>query len=78
MGGNDQRADGELPKTFTRYLKLCARMAGLTGTVEFEDALGIASFLVAMGRVPPANLWVDSLVARAQDRVNESFAESLF
>lgn len=78
MGGTHQRHDGERPKTFARYLKLCARMAGLTGDVELEDVMGIASFMVAMKRVPPVDAWVDSLIARARDQINESFAESLF
>ena len=48
-----QRDHGYRPKTFARYLRLCARMAGETEEIELEDAIGIASFLVAMRRVPP-------------------------
>lgn len=78
MGGDLERTDGDRPKTFARYLKLCTRMAGLKGEVEFEDAIGIASFLVTMERVPPAGQWVDSLITRARDEINRGFGEALF
>jgi len=41
-------------------------MAGVSDEVALEDALGIASFQVVMGRVPPAAMWVDGLIERAQ------------
>ena len=53
-------------------------MAGVIDEIDLEDALGIASFQVAMGRVPPAATWVDGLVVAADDQRNESFAESFF
>jgi hypothetical protein len=38
------------------------------------DALSIASFQVAMGRVPPPEVWVDGLVEQAQtDRIEAFF-----
>lgn len=37
-------------------------MAGENDELDLEDAIGIASFQVATGRVPPASAWVDSLV----------------
>jgi hypothetical protein len=49
-------------------------MAGETEEIELEDAIGIASFQVAVGRVPPASVWVDSLI---QDRLQASM-ESFF
>jgi hypothetical protein len=48
-------------------------MAGETGEVELEDALGIASFLLAMGRVPPPGLWVDGLAQARQEETMECF-----
>ncbi len=32
-------------------------MAGVTDEIELEEALGIAWFQVAMGRVPPLAAW---------------------
>ena len=43
-------------------------MAGETDEIELEDAIGIASFQVAMGRVPPASAWVDGLIQDRQQR----------
>lgn len=48
-------------------------MAGETDEIELEDAIGIASFLVAMRRVPPANAWVDGLVETRQRDSMEAF-----
>ena len=48
-------------------------MAGETDELDLEDALGIASFLLAMGRVPPPGLWVDGLVQAQQDETMEGF-----
>ena len=48
-------------------------MAGETGEVELEDALGIASFLLAMGRVPPPGIWVEGLAQSQQEATMEAF-----
>jgi hypothetical protein len=48
-------------------------MAGESDEIELEDALGIASFQVAMGRVPPASLWVESLIDDQQAASMEAF-----
>ncbi len=48
-------------------------MAGETSEIEIEDALAIASFQIAMGRVPPAGVWVDGLVERGQRDSIEAF-----
>ena len=49
-------------------------MAGVTDEIDLEDALGIASFQVATGRVPPAGLWVEGLIqARQQDSLDAFF-----
>ena len=49
-------------------------MAGETDEIDLEDAIGIASFQVATGRVPPARAWVDGLVqARQQDSMEAFF-----
>jgi hypothetical protein len=48
-------------------------MAGETGEVELEDALGIASFLQMMGRVPQPCLWVDGLVQSRREETMEGF-----
>lgn len=53
-------------------------MAGEKDEIDLEDAIGIASFLVAMKRVPPPSVWVDSLIVAARDDINRGFAESLF
>ncbi len=74
MGTALERALGHRPKTFARYLRLCSRLAGVTDEIELEDALGIASFQVAMGRVPPPDTWVDGLIEQAQsDRIEAFF-----
>jgi hypothetical protein len=48
-------------------------MAGETDEIELEDAIGIASFQVAMGRVPPASVWVDGLVESQHRDTMEAF-----
>ncbi len=74
MGTAIERAPGYRPKTFARYLRLCSRLAGVTDEIELEDALGIASFQVAMGRVPPPTMWVDGLIEQSQsDRIEAFF-----
>ena len=57
LGAALERALGHRPKTVARYLRLCCRMAGVTDEIELEEALGIAWFQVAMGRVPPLAAW---------------------
>jgi hypothetical protein len=44
-------------------------MAGVTDEIELDDAMGIASFQVAMGRVPHPAAWVDGLIE--SDRANQ-------
>jgi hypothetical protein len=53
-------------------------MAGVTEEIDLEDAVGIASFQVAMGRVPAATAWVDGLVAASAEARTEAFSESFF
>ncbi len=53
-------------------------MAGVTEEIDLEDAVGIASFQVAMGRVPAARAWVDGLAESAAEERTEAFAESFF
>jgi hypothetical protein len=53
-------------------------MAGLKGSVAFEDALGIASFMVTMERVPHPSLWVDELIAKGVSAFNEGWSENFF
>ena len=49
-------------------------MAGETDEIDLEDAIGIASFQVATGRVPPAGAWVEGLIqARQQDSMEAFF-----
>jgi hypothetical protein len=48
-------------------------MAGETDEIELEDAMGIASFQVAMGHVPPASAWVDGLLENRQRDSMEAF-----
>jgi hypothetical protein len=69
-----ERAPGHRPKTFARYLRVCSRLAGVTDEIDLEDALAIASFQVAMGRVPAPGMWVDGLIEQAQaDRIEAFF-----
>ena len=46
---------------------------GVTDEIEIEDAFGIASFLVAMGRVPPPLEWVDGVIEIAKAEAMETF-----
>jgi hypothetical protein len=48
-------------------------MAGETDEIELEDAIGIASFQVAMGWVPPASAWVDGLIQNRHMDSMEAF-----
>jgi hypothetical protein len=48
-------------------------MAGATEEIDLEDAIGIASFQVAMKRVPPPSAWVDGLTQARQADVMEAF-----
>jgi hypothetical protein len=48
-------------------------MAGVTEEIELEDAMGIASFLVAMGRVPHPAQWIDGLIESGQANAMEGF-----
>ncbi len=53
-------------------------MAGVTDEIDLEDAVGIASFQAATGRVPTAMAWVDGLAERSAEERTEAFAESFF
>jgi hypothetical protein len=55
-------------------------MAGVTDgeEIDLEDAIGIASFQVAAGRVPAATDWVDGLAEISAAERTEAFAESFF
>lgn len=48
-------------------------MAGENEEIDFDDALGIASFLVATRRAPPASEWVDALIEEQQSNAMEGF-----
>jgi hypothetical protein len=48
-------------------------MAGVTDELEVEDAVGIASFLVAMGRVPAPAQWVDAILKESEANAMEGF-----
>jgi hypothetical protein len=48
-------------------------MAGVTDEIDLEDAVGIASFQVAMGRVPAPGQWVDGIIDARQADAMESF-----
>ena len=48
-------------------------MAGVTEEIDVEDAVGIASFLVAMGRVPAPAQWVDAMIERDAANAMEGF-----
>jgi hypothetical protein len=48
-------------------------MAGETEEIDLEDAIGIASFQVATGCVPPASAWVDGLIQARHQETMEAF-----
>jgi hypothetical protein len=48
-------------------------MAGETDEIDLEDAMDIASFQVATGRVPPASSWVHGLIQAKQEDSMEAF-----
>jgi hypothetical protein len=48
-------------------------MVGETDEIDIEDAIGIASFLVALGRVPPATVWVTGLIQARNEDLMEAF-----
>ena len=48
-------------------------MAGETEEIDLDDAIGIASFQVATGQVPPAGAWVDGLLQARQQDFMEAF-----
>lgn len=48
-------------------------MAGETEEVDLDDALGIASLMIAAGRVPAPSEWVDALIEEEQSHVMEGF-----
>jgi hypothetical protein len=48
-------------------------MAGQTDEIDLEDAIGIVSFQVLTGQVPPASAWVDGLIEGRQEDSLEGF-----
>jgi hypothetical protein len=48
-------------------------MAGVHDEIELEDAIGLASFQVAAGRVPPPGQWVDGMIESAKANAMEGF-----
>jgi len=53
-------------------------VAGELGEVDLADALGLVSFGVLVGRIPPAASWVDEMARARVAEVNERFAETFF
>ena len=53
-------------------------MAGISGEIALEDAIDIAKFQVAMGRIPPAGEWVEELAERLQHEKPVQAIESIF
>lgn len=80
MGAVDAGDHGYRPKTLARYLRLCTRMAGYRGDdeIDFDDAVGIASFMVMTGHAPPVSAWIDGLAERAAAEANGAWAEAFF
>jgi hypothetical protein len=48
-------------------------MAGVTDEIDVEDAVGIASFMVEMGRVPAPAQWVDAMIEEQAANAMEGF-----
>jgi hypothetical protein len=48
-------------------------MAGVHDEIELEDAIGLASFQVQTGRVPPPGQWVDGMIDQARADAMEGF-----
>ena len=55
-------------------------MAGYRGDdeIDFDDAVGIASFMVMTGHAPPVSAWIDGLAERAAAEANGAWAEAFF
>ena len=47
-------------------------MTGVTEEIDLEDAIGIAGFMVQMGRIPPSRQWVGGLIDKAKADAVES------
>jgi hypothetical protein len=45
---------------------------GISGDLPWEDAIGVAYMLVAMGRALPPARWIDSANARCLDAAREA------
>jgi len=53
-------------------------VAGELEEIDLADALGLVSFGVLVGRIPPASSWVEEMAEARNAEINESFAESFF
>jgi len=73
VGRIDPCNHGCSPKTFARYLRLCALVAGVTDEIDLEEAMGLASFLVMTGKVPEPGRWVGGLVEWQRANAMEGF-----
>jgi len=53
-------------------------MAGELDEIDMADALGLVSFAVMVGRIPPASAWVEEMAEARDAEINESFAANFF
>jgi hypothetical protein len=45
---------------------------GITQDLPWEDAIGVAQMLVALGRAVPPSRWIESVAARTDDAAREA------
>ena len=48
-------------------------MAGVSREIDLDEAIGIATFLVATGRAPHPGDWCDAAIVERQNNTMESF-----
>src|SRR4029077_13971858 len=71
VGPDQPGAPGPPPKTFSRWLRHALLANGITRELTWEDAIGVAQMLVALGRAVPPSRWVESLSLRSADAARE-------
>ena len=72
LGPDQPGPAGPLPKTFSRWLRHTLIANGVTQDLPWEDAIGVAHMLVALGRAVPPSRWLESLSARSEEAAREA------
>ena len=63
---------GPRPKTFSRWLRHTLIANGITRDLTWEDAIGVAEMLVALGRAVPPSRCVETFAVRAADAARDA------